>query len=44
MSESWEMTDRVDFAALTDRAMAQSGRGHMREVPNQLASLGLRAG
>lgn len=26
------MTDRVDFAALTDRAMAQSGRGHMRPV------------
>jgi len=26
------MTDRVDFSELTDRAMAQSGLGHMRPV------------
>jgi len=33
------MTDRVDFAALTDRAMAQSGRGHMRPVIEEAAVL-----
>lgn len=26
------MIDKVDFSALTDRAMAQAGRGHMRPV------------
>jgi len=28
----WRMNDKVDFTDLTDRAMAQAGRGHMRPV------------